>query len=51
MYAKRAFVHWFVEVGLEEHEFGTAREDTAALEKDYEDGGDFEVFLYGEENE
>ena len=48
MYAKRAYVQMFMSYGLEKGEFSEARENFAALEKDYEEFG---PFFFGYENQ
>lgn len=39
MFAKKAFLHWYVNEGVEESHFYEARENLAALEIDYHEAG------------
>lgn len=35
MYSKRAFIHWYINEGMEESDFNEARENLAALEQGF----------------
>ena len=37
LYAKKAYLHWYLSEGMEESEFTNAREDLAFLEEDYKE--------------
>ena len=37
MYAKRAFVHWYVAEGVEEVQFSEAQENITTIIQDYKD--------------
>ena len=39
MFAKRAFVHWYIGEGMEEGEFFEAREGLETLVKEYNEAG------------
>lgn len=51
MYAKHAFVHYYVGEGMEEGKFPEAREDLIDLEKDYEQVSEDYVERDGKEKE
>ncbi|KAG8336918.1 hypothetical protein J6590_035618 [Homalodisca vitripennis] len=37
MYAKRAFIHWYYDEGMEEMDFSEAKDDISVLEMDYKE--------------
>ena len=51
MYAHRAYVHWFVGVGMSSGEYSYKREELAALVRDYEELGTIVTDKNESENE
>lgn len=43
IYAKRAFVHWYIGYFTSDSDINVAREDLAAFEKDYEEFTGYEM--------
>merc|ERR1712096_403490 len=48
MHDHRAFVHWFIQEGMEEGEFPDAREKIDLIRQDYQDVLDMETALQSE---
>ena len=47
MFAKRAFVHWYIGEGMEEGEFLEARDCQESLVRDYNEAGGMAERVYG----
>ena len=50
LFAKRAFVHWYIGEGMEEGEFAESREELATIEKEYEEAGADSLDEIGEDD-